>query len=268
MANSTIHAARNRSRVSRPHCSTWSTLERYFRLAARMTNPMTTFTRASQPPLLGRRFRYDGNSASRKNGSASPVANVTIPATGRAMPPPTEAASSVPTNGPTQANDASENVSPMSRVPANPPFSDDWFSRVRMDDGMVISNAPSRLKPKAMNNAAMKPLTQGLDAKLRHARRAPAMAVVTSPSPENSTMIPRQKTTACVTESRRLPECRLRKYDMVMGIIGNTQGVKMEASPNPNATSRKAHHPWSAGVLALAGGFGSAYPVGIATEAA
>ena len=25
---------------------------------------------------------------------------------------------------------------------------------------------------------------------------------------------------------------------MVMGIIGNTQGVKMEASPNPNATSR------------------------------
>ena len=27
---------------------------------------------------------------------------------------------------------------------------------------------------------------------------------------------------------------------MVMGIIGNTQGVKMEARPNPKATSRNA----------------------------
>ena len=42
------------------------------------------------------------------------------------MPPPvTEAASSVPTNGPTQANEDSENVSPISSVPAKPPFSED-----------------------------------------------------------------------------------------------------------------------------------------------
>ena len=43
------------------------------------TKPITTFTRASQPPLRGMRFRYDGKSASRKNGSARPVAKVTMP---------------------------------------------------------------------------------------------------------------------------------------------------------------------------------------------
>ena len=41
-----------------------------------MTKPITTLTRAIQPPLRGSFFRYDGNSASRKNGSARPVAKV------------------------------------------------------------------------------------------------------------------------------------------------------------------------------------------------
>ena len=56
-----------------------------------------------------------------------------MPISGRVPPPETDAASSVPTNGPTQANEASENVSPISSVPAKPPFSDDWFRRVRID---------------------------------------------------------------------------------------------------------------------------------------
>src|ERR1035438_1414481 len=34
---------------------------------------------------------------------------------------------------------------------------------------------------------------------------------------------------------------------MVMGIMGKTQGVKMQASPRPKATSRKAPQPWEAG---------------------
>jgi len=78
---------------------------------------MTTFTRAIQPPLRGMRFRYDGNTASRKNGSARPVAKLTMPINGRVLPPETDAASKVPTKGPTQEKDASENVSPMRRLP-------------------------------------------------------------------------------------------------------------------------------------------------------
>ena len=242
MAKSTIQAAKNRSRVRKPHCMAWSRLLRYFRLAAKMTKPMTTFTRGSQLPLLGSRFMYAGNNAKRKKGSAKPAANVSMPASGRTPPAPAEAASKVPTNGPTQANEARENVSPMSSAPANPPCSEDWFKRVRIADGMAISNAPSRLNPKAMNNAAIKPLTQGL-APSFDTPKGPRIAVTSRPRPLKSTMIPRQKTTAWITPSRRPPDCRFRKYDMVMGIIGKTQGVKMEARPKPKATSRNAAQP-------------------------
>ena len=40
----------------------------YLSIAASSTNPITTFTRASHPPLWGSFFRYDGNSARKKNG--------------------------------------------------------------------------------------------------------------------------------------------------------------------------------------------------------
>ena len=133
---------------------------------------------------------------------------------------------------------------------------------------MVISNAPSRLSPNARNNAAMNPFTHGLEPSCT-TPNGPRMAVVSRPSPENSTMIPRQKTTACATPSRRPPAGRFRKYDMVMGIMGKTQGVKMEARPKPNATSRNAPKPCGLGLRpsrpALPrAGLASAYPAGIA----
>src|ERR1041385_6912266 len=127
-----------------------------------MTKPITTLTRASHPPLLGKRFKYDGNKARKKNGRARPLEKHTMPSSGRAPPPCTEAASSDPTNGPTQANDVSENVSPMSSVPNTPPFCEARSSDVRMPEGMVISNAPSRLSPKIRNTSEIKPFTHGL----------------------------------------------------------------------------------------------------------
>ena len=133
-----------------------------------------------------------------------------MPAVGRAMLPPTEAASRVPTKGPTQANDARENVSPITRVPTKPPLLEDRFKRVRTEDGTVISKAPSRLNPKAMNSAAINPFTHGFEPSST-IPNGPRIAVNSSPNPENSTMIPKQKTTACRTASRRSPDCWLRK---------------------------------------------------------
>ena len=51
----------------------------------------------------------------------------------------------------------------------------------------------------------------------------------------NMTTMPRQNRIACTQALRGL----FRKNDSVIGIIGNTQGVKIAASPKPNATSRK-----------------------------
>ena len=77
-----------------------------------------------------------------------------MPISGRVPPPDTEAASSVPTNGPTQAKEASENVRPISSVPSEAALVATTRSRrVRIADGIVISNAPSRLRPKTMNRA-------------------------------------------------------------------------------------------------------------------
>ena len=44
-----------------------------------------------------------------------------------------------------------------------------------------------------------------------------------------------------MSPSDRDPESRFRKYDIVIGIIGNTQGVKIDARPKPRAVSRKGN---------------------------
>ena len=59
---------------------------------------------------------------------------------------------------------------------------------------------------------------------------------------------------------------------MVMGIMGKTHGVKMQASPAPNANSRNALQPCAsddgAAAAPAAGGLASAKPAGIAVDGA
>src|SRR5579883_729342 len=81
-------------------------------------------------------------------------------------------------------------------------------------------------------------------------------------------MIPRQNVIACANP----PRCPT-KYDIVIGIIGKTQGVKIAASPNPKASTRKAASPSfpaapPAAALVAAPGFASIYPDGIAAATA
>src|SRR5260370_42112398 len=66
--------------------------------------------------------------------------------------------------------------------------------------------------------------------------------------PENSTIIPRQNTAAWNTLSRRVADGLFRKNDMVIGIIGKTQGVKIASKPAPNAKARKGVNPCSSGL--------------------
>jgi len=65
-------------------------------IAARMTEAMTTFTRASHPPLAAA-FSIRREQGEQKKGSASPMEQTSIPKAGRAPPPAAEAASKVPT---------------------------------------------------------------------------------------------------------------------------------------------------------------------------
>src|SRR4029077_5838989 len=90
--------------------------------------------------------------------------------------------------------------------------------------------------------------------------------------------MPDENTNAC-----RIPPRWFRKNETVMGIIGNTQGVKIAASPSPKAGMRNAGRPpvaASAGALELgalvpalitftatAPGLISVYPAGITNAA-
>jgi hypothetical protein len=136
---------------------------------------------------------------------------------------------------------------------------------------MVISKAPSRLSPNARNSTAMKPFTQGFEPSCL-TPTGPSSAVTSNPKPEKRTMIPRQKTTACATPPRFPPDCWWRKNDIVMGIMGKTQGVKIQASPAPKATSRNAPQPCASGdgtaADAADGGWASANPAGMARDGA
>ena len=98
-------------------------------------------------------------------------------------------------NGPTQANEESANVSPISSVPAMPPCCVPLSRRVSSAEGMVISKAPSRLNPNARNTSAIKPFTHGFDPNCT-TPNGPRIAVVSRPRPENNTTIPRQNRAA------------------------------------------------------------------------
>ena len=120
-----------------------------------------------------------------------------MPISGRVPPPCTDAASSVPTNGPTQANEASENVRPMSSVPRKPPCREALFEprqNARRDGD--FEGAQQAQAEGDETAREMKPLTQGFEPSCT-IPNGPRIAVAARPSPENSTMMPRQKTSAC-----------------------------------------------------------------------
>ena len=122
MAKSTIQAARNRSRVSTFQRRTWSRLAQVLQAgrqdheAHHDLDPRHPAAAARQPLQIGGEQRQQKERQRQAGGERHHAGQRPAP------PPATEAASSVPTNGPTQAKEASENVSPMSSVPAKPPL--------------------------------------------------------------------------------------------------------------------------------------------------
>ena len=170
-----------------------------------------------------------------------------MPKIGQAMPPPdTELASKAPTNGPVQAKDASAKTRPIIRVGKMPL---PWVMRFReviAPDGMVISNAPSRLAAKAKNIRAINRFTQTFAPSVCMPK-GPRTTDTAAPRPVNKAMTPTTNTVACITEAFFSPDCVDMKYDIVIGIIGKTQGVKMANKPMPKARPAKRKRPWSAG---------------------
>ena len=199
-----------------------------------MMNPSTTFTRASQPPLRGIRCRYAGKSASRKNGEASPAANVIMPSAGWMPPRCTELASRVPMNGPTQAKDVSEKVRPISKRPERAAALRCLIHLGQQRGGKSNLERAEQAQSEHDEHERDEPIHPRIRSSCT-TPKGPSTAVTSSPIAVNMKTMPRQKRMAC----RRAPGL-FRKNDSVIGIIGNTQGVKMAARPKPKARRRKA----------------------------
>ncbi len=75
-------------------------------------------------------------------------------------------------------------------------------------------------------------------------------------------MIPSENTSAWNTPLPREPDSCRRKNETVIGIIGNTHGVKIEARPNPNAITRNAPNPCTSPAVAGAAGAAAAAGAG------
>src|SRR5580692_1233034 len=101
----------------------------------------------------------------------------------------------LPTNGPTQANEVSENVNPISRVPRYPPRREALSSFVSKLEGSVISNAPSRLKANTQNTIAMNVFTHGFEPNWT-TPNGPTAAATPSPSAQNRKIMPNENTAA------------------------------------------------------------------------
>src|SRR5579862_4505112 len=65
--------------------------------------------------------------------------------------------------------------------------------------------------------------------------------------------MPDENTTAC-----KIPPRWFRKNETVIGIIGNTQGVKIAARPSPKAVIRNAGRPPALGAPGVAAGVAEA----------
>ena len=118
-----------------------------------------------------------------------------MPKIGQLRSPWIEPARSAPMNGPVQANDASANTSPITRVPSKPPRLETLFRDVKAPLGTVISKTPSRLNPNATNTAVISRFTGTLDPSCV-SPKGPMSADTAAPMPVNRTMTPTQNVVA------------------------------------------------------------------------
>ena len=146
-----------------------------------------------------------------------------------------------PTNGPTQANEVSENVSPMSSVPRMPPC-----LRSLVEPGQHATRdgdleGAQQAEAEGQEHERDEAVDPGIRADLHDAewtedgrRRQPQAGEQDHDA--------QAEYDACMSDPAA-PDCRFRKNDIVIGIIGKTQGVKMGGSPKPNAASRNVASP-------------------------
>ena len=96
-----------------------------------------------------------------------------------------------------------------------------------------ISNIPNRLKANNINTTAIIKFIYGFEANLFNPL-APKRSAIKKPAILNERIIPREYKSASITGFACSASCRFVKYETVIGINGNTQGVRRDNNPKLN----------------------------------
>ena len=191
----------------------------------------TTFTELSQPPDLGNDFIRVGNIAKRANGSANADENPNIPTAGPiAMPDEAASTNRVPIIGPVQENETNANVKAINKMLTKPVVASAFASIfVVHDAGSVKSNAPKNEAANTTNKTKKNILNQAFVERSLSAL-APNIVVTRRPNIKYIITIARPYSIALIIAFLLPPLCFKKKLT-VMGIIGQTQGVRSANSP-------------------------------------
>ena len=121
--------------------------------SATSTNPSTTFTELSQPPLLGSFLSIEGKKAKRVKGRAKASEKASMVTIGLQNSPAVDLMSTEPTMGPVHEKETSTSVSAMKKMPASPFESAFESLLLTIHEGIVISKAPKNEAAKSMKTA-------------------------------------------------------------------------------------------------------------------
>ena len=158
MAKITIHRHRNTSLSKMPQPYARSATDRNFSENASSRKPSITLILFIQLPLRGALFSIVGNRANRVNGSASAMANPSIPIVGARIEPlvPTSTRRK-PIMGPVHEKLTRVSVKAIRKILNRPVvFSALESTALLHEEGRVSSNPPRKLRPKSTSNRKKK----------------------------------------------------------------------------------------------------------------
>src|SRR5690554_1326876 len=190
----------------------------------------TTFMEFNHPPDFGSFFKADGKIASNVNGAAKANPKKDIPIRGRIPPTCTASIMRAPINGPVHEKDTITVVRAIKKAPTKPPcsaFESVLFTRL---PGSIISKAPKndiakttkRIKNKRFGIQCVLKILPILGPNKPKVNKAPNKANINNiDSPKNNPL----------RIANFLLSLPLMKNETVIGIIGNTQGVRIAAKP-------------------------------------
>ena len=208
--------------------------------------PNTTFTLLSHDPLFIF-LRRDGNMAKMVKGRAKATLNASMVTIGVQNSPAVDLIRTVPTIGPVQENETRTSVRAMKNIPPRPPLPALASLLLARLEGSSISKAPKNEAANTMNTMKKMMFGNQWVASQLNMSAVTALPPISQVKPViieigtvySSTMkSPYMK--ALKRPSAGLWDCFMKK-EMVIGTMGNTQGVRSMANPHRIASMISAH---------------------------